>query len=171
MAAYSSREILELAMQLEDSGRMFYEAVAAGCPDVDVAELCRRLAWYEESHFQKFLAIRDGLAPADAPVHLPAAEARWLHAFTGRQVIPGREEAENLACRGTPADILDLALRAEREAIDFYIRVCELVGSEDRAAVERIIAEEREHLRTIESARRTLREAADPSKTRGIPIE
>ena len=76
---------------------------------------------------------------------------------------------DHVAGKGTTAQ----HRRTTRAYLDRLAADCSFskLADIDRAAVERIIVEERAHLRTIESARRTLRESADPSQAQRVPLE
>lgn len=50
MGIYSGAEVFQTAMELEESGRVFYETLAEATENRDLADLCRNLAAQEIDH-------------------------------------------------------------------------------------------------------------------------
>ena len=61
MAMYSGAEIFQIAMELEESGRVFYETLAETSSDEEVVNLCRNLAMQESNHFRAFKSMGEAL--------------------------------------------------------------------------------------------------------------
>ena len=70
MGIYSGAEIFEIAMELEEAGRVFYEALAEKSEDHDLGDLCRNLATQEADHYRKFKKMSEALVqrPASRPL-------------------------------------------------------------------------------------------------------
>jgi len=154
MAIFTGDEIFQLAMELEETGEVFYEAVAAGCGNASVADLCRRLAEQEKQHYRTFEDMRKRLAARPEARPLTWEEMKFAQGLINDRLIPGPEEARRIAAGGSLTETIDLAIRLENDSVEFYTELLPAVEEGDREAVARIIEEERRHARELTAARR-----------------
>ena len=153
MALYTLDEIFQMAAQLEDSGRFFYEAVARECPNVAVAEQCRHLAAEEQAHSATFDAMRKALIDRAESRRMVLEKMEFAQALIQQRVLPLEAEARGVAEGSSVADVLDMAIQMEADSVAFYTELLSAVDAEDAAAVERIIQEEKSHDRQLREAR------------------
>ena len=141
--------VLQTAIQIEELGRDFYDALGTAIRDRAMADLCRRLASAESGHLGIFRRIRSELARQGKTVHLHdrlLAEARRV----GKEaVLPDRHAIRRLVSGGGVADLLDMAIQMERQSIRFYrVLASQLPNA---VAVESVIREEEDHLRLLQA--------------------
>lgn len=153
---FTGDEIFQVALELEETGRVFYEALAIGCRNQRVAALCRRLARDEANHCRTFEQMRRRLIDGQAARPLDLQEQEFVQALINERVIPSPQAARELAAKGGLAEALDLAVELEKDTVRFYQEIAPAVSSEDARAVRKIIAEEQSHVQQLTDARHNL---------------
>ena len=140
-------DVLEVAIELEKTGEDFYEALAAGCDNGQVAQVCLRLAREEAKHRRTFDALRrratarDGRAPRR---RLPGG----TEDLARRLILPKPDQVRKVGIGGRTRDVLELAARMERSAISYYDDLRQEMP-EDRDVLSQIIEEETSHLEAL----------------------
>jgi rubrerythrin len=153
---FTAERIFQIAMELEETGQVFYEALAVACGNEQVASLCRRLAGQEVEHYQRFEQMREELhARADEPP-LSWEDLTFAQALVNERVIPSPQEARRIAQADSLAETLELAIRVEKDSVEFYRGLLGGVKGEDARAVAAIIKEEETHVQELTAAQRGL---------------
>lgn len=156
MAVFSSDEVFQIAMEMEETGQVFYEAAAAGCSNAKVAALFRRLAGQEVEHYKRFKKLRDALAARPASHALTEEEMEFAQALVTDRMVPTPEDARRIAAEGSLGQALDMAINLEKDSVLFYSDILLAVDERDAAAIRAIIAEEKRHAQDLMIARRNL---------------
>jgi rubrerythrin len=151
MAVFTAAEALEMAMEIERNGEVFYNAVAGKSDDSEIKTLFEDLAAQEEIHYRIFKKMLGGVGSAPA---LPAGEydqyQAYLHAALDNALFAGEDKALALAEKATDRETaLRAALGFEKDTMLFFYDLREMVGEADREAVSRVIGEERKHVRRL----------------------
>ena len=142
---FSTREILNLAVQIEINGEKNYrEAVG----EISVAELGNLLEWMadeEARHAKWFQDLQDSLGSADDN---PLADEMNRHLFA--EVIGNRsfslQEVDFAIIRSTN-QLIRLFIEFENDSILFYELIQPFIdGDEAREVLKRIILEEHRHI-------------------------
>jgi rubrerythrin len=109
--------------------------------NAETAQLFRKMAEVESLHVQKVLERAEGM---ELP-HIPPWEYKWIDGETPESVTN-----ENTHYLMTPHHALQLALKAETRALDFFTQIAEQTepGTIHDLAVE-LRDEEREHVQLI----------------------
>ena len=81
-----------------------------------------------------------------------------LHrALVDSAVFSNDQVARQMAQKASgPAEAIQTALSAEKDSILFYSEMCDLVPEQDRPIIDRIINEERSHVRQLFSIKKQL---------------
>ena len=156
MALFDLEDVFQMAEQMEESGRHFYETVALNTPNVAVAALCRDLAQQEQVHLETFRAMRRAATGGAKPPALVPEKMQFTQGLLESRAAPLQEEARPVAAGGSVAEVLESALEMERQSIALYAEVASAVGGADAAAVAEIIREEQEHERLLREASEAL---------------
>jgi rubrerythrin len=154
---FSADRAFALAMELEDTGMVFYEALAAGVASRRVRDVCSRLALAERDHYTHFQHMRQQLSTARRQAPLSPQEADFMQAIINQQVVPNPAEARRIAAAGSVAAMLELAVGMEKDSILLYEDLVEVASAEDALAIRKIIEEEKRHMQDLLTARRELR--------------
>ncbi len=144
-------QIVQMAIQMEELGRDFYEALGGAARDPRVLQLCHRLAAEEDKHRETFHRLHVELAAQGKSVLLTSEQTLAARRRLKDQVVPTSETIRQIACGGNVVEALTMAVRMEAEAVRFYTHIAaKLPAGND---IEAIIAEERAHLRLLSAVR------------------
>ena len=73
MAVFTATEALEMALEIEENGELFYNEASAKSTDAEVKELFEALAAQERGHYQVFQKMLEDVQPArELPATQPA---------------------------------------------------------------------------------------------------
>jgi len=153
---FTGDEVLQIAMEMEETGQVFYEAIAAGCGNDAVAAFCRRLSEQEGIHYRRFKQMREDLADPNART-FGWDELDQAQALINERVVPDPAEATRIAAGGRMRDMLDLAVLLESDSIRFYAELAEAAGPEHEPVIRSIIDEERSHEQELRAVRAGLK--------------
>ena len=157
MGIYSGAEIFQIAMELEEAGRVFYETLAEEAEDQNLADLCRNLAAQETNHYRKFKKMSEELVQRPASRPLTWDELHFAQILIEERVLSDPEVARDAAVSGDAAEVLETAIRVEKDSVLFYNELLGEVDKEDAPAVQEIIDEEKRHVRVLVKAKRRLK--------------
>ncbi len=151
MAVFTAGELYDIAVGIEKNGAAYYGSLSEVAADEELKDIYRGLADMERHHIAVFQSLRAGAG--SGPVVPPVDEAEYeayLKALIDSSVFTDDSVAKQLARNAAgPGEALQLALGAEKDSILFYSEMRDLVPQREREAVERIITEERKHVREL----------------------
>jgi len=154
--SFSGSELINIAIGIEGRGIAFYESMADETKDANAADVFRYLADMEREHLQTFQGM---LAEADKFQFSEAAGeyAVYLKALVDSAVFSDELIAAKMA-REAESDTaaLDLAIGAEKDSILFYYEMREIMPQRAQPTVNKIIAEEKSHLRQLTEIKKKL---------------
>jgi rubrerythrin len=156
MGIYSGAEVFQIAMELEETGRVFYQTLSEESEDHDLADLCRGLAAQETAHYEKFKKMSDELVQRPTSRPLTWDELNFAQILIEERVITDSESAREAARSGDAASVLDTAIQIEKDSVLFYNEMLEEVDKNDAPAIQEIIDEEKRHVRTLIDAKKRL---------------
>jgi len=151
MSVFTAAEAIEMAMEIEKNGEVFYNEAAARVDDERAKALFEDLAAQEVGHYRAFEKMLGGAQPA---LELPAAEYdqydTYVKATLDNALFAGPEKAATLAKQ---AEDWQTAVRAaigfEKDTLLFFYDLRDMVREADREIVSHIIREEKKHLRRL----------------------
>ena len=153
MGVFSAAEALEMAMQIEINGEVFYNAVAAKMTDPGVKKLFQELAAQEQRHylvFQKMAGTVGGAASPSAPDAERDEYQTYLQAALDNALFAGADKA--LALAGQACDrqaALRVAIGFEKDTLLFFYDLRDMVSEAEQKAINGILQEEKLHLRRL----------------------
>jgi rubrerythrin len=142
---------MEMAVETEKGGKIFYETVAAQSKDDGLKNLFSYLADEENKHINVFenIAKTIKVAPDEMPANWEEV-ALYLKAVTESRYFLGPDKALSLAKDAkSTSQAVKLALAFEKETLVFYLEAADMVPALNRSAVEALIKEERAHVRRL----------------------
>ena len=148
---YSATEIMEMAVETEKGGKLFYEAVAAQSKDDGLKGLFTYLADQEKQHINVFVNIAKTIKVAADEIPANSEEVSlYLKAVTESRYFLGGDKALSAAKSAkTTEQAVNTALAFEKETLVFYLEVADMMPAVNRPAVEALIREERAHVRKL----------------------
>jgi rubrerythrin len=146
----SGADIIDLAVQTEVHGAKFYREAARVANQPAAAELFRYLADEEVKHKQLFgnmgaAIVITEIDPAtweEAQEYIAAAVDQ---AFFTKSSAPIRAVPQG----ATVEEMTRLAIAFEKETLLFFYSVRDLVSAPNRALVDKVVAEEKKHIRRL----------------------
>jgi rubrerythrin len=155
MAVFEASDIVEVAVRIEENGANFYQYAVQLAGNEEVKALFQRLADEEAKHrriFAEILAAMDRNLP---PEGYDGEYAAYLHDYVDNRLVFSAEAfAGELAKLRDEASALDFAIQRELDSIHYYREMRELLPADGRAAIERIITEEKEHFVRLSALRK-----------------
>ena len=158
---FNADEIFEMAEQIERNGAKFYREAAQNASDADVKEMLLSMAAMEDGHEQTFSQMRKELSAEDkaANVFDPDNEAaQYLQTMADFHGTEGKASStEKLTGNESVAEVLKIAMQAEKNSIAFYVGIKDLlVTKSGQQKIQAIIVEEMAHVSTIGGKLQTL---------------
>jgi rubrerythrin len=147
----SGDQALQAAVQMEQIGKDFYDALAGASADPQVRELSHKLAVEEANHARIFERIRSDLARKGQTVLLGDEQVAQARQTLMREVLPDAEAIRHVAEKGNAHEMLAMAIQMEKDAIRFYGALPRPLA--ETAEVKAVIREEQTHLRLLSALR------------------
>jgi rubrerythrin len=148
---YSAPEVMEIAVDTEKGGQLFYKTVATQSKDQDLKDLFLYLADEEKKHINVFVNIAKTIKVS--PDEMPAdweEVSLYLKAITDSRYFLGGDKALSAAKSAeTTEQAVNTALAFEKETLVFYLEALDMLPAINRPAVEALIREERAHIRKL----------------------
>lgn len=154
---FSGKEVVDMALRIESNGRAFYRTAITRVKDPSVKAAYEHLAVEEDRHATEFSGLLSALAGLEAPPAAAPEFAEYLSALIDSRIFVDEVGARAKA-QEAKGDIeaVEMGMRMESETILFFTEIRELVRREDRGVVDRILGEERDHLRRLSLLRKEL---------------
>jgi rubrerythrin len=150
MALLTADEIIEIAMHLEESGEVFYNAAADKATEAGAKALFEELALQEQYHRRAFQHMGRGV------VEVALSPEQWgeFQAYTGallqNHFFANPENALNIAAEAEDEQsALRAALSFEKETLLFFHELRDAVRGPGQQTVDRIIQEEKQHVQRL----------------------
>ncbi len=154
---FSGRELINIAVGIERNGAVFYDSLADSTRDVAVQGTYKYLADKEKEHIGIFQNMLGSVGDYQPPETLTEEYDSYLKALTDSLVFTDDQVAREIA-RKVNSDIeaIQIALGAEKDSILFYSEIRDLVRMPDRDVVNKIIEEEKSHVRQLSDLKKDL---------------
>ncbi len=160
-AHFSSSEILEMAIRIEENGLIFYKVAADATNSEELEKLFGFLSKEEKKHIEYFSGLAE-LITGDETYNTfdpyIAEESLYLEALADSSVFTETDWGSKLAneCTGE-LEVLSKAIEVEKDSILFYYELKNMVREKDQDLLEKIIAEERDHLAKLTELKQKLK--------------
>ena len=159
MAVFSGSELVDIALGIERNGVVYYSSLAESTTDASLKDAYNYLANMERNHIETFQKMLDSVGKYQ-PTYAGEDEAEYelyLKALVDSAVFTNDEVARQMAQRASGwAEAIQMALGAEKDSILFYNEMRELVPERERPVVDRIINEEKSHIRLLSDLKKKL---------------
>ncbi len=154
---FSGSEIVEFGIQIEKNGRDFYNTLVNQSKDKKTIEIFRYLAGEEAKHIAVFQKIMDAVEKHKPAESYPGEYFAYMNALARDYVFTqkdkGREIAKNV--KGDK-EAISLGIGFEKDSIIFYVGMKKVVPEYDHKIVDKLIAQEQDHLRQLSELRESL---------------
>jgi len=155
--SFSGSELINIAIGIERRGSAFYDIMVRSTQDATAREVFQYLADMERQHIQIF---QDMLSEADKyqmPETQAGEYAAYLQALVDSAVFTDDMATSEMATRASSdIEAMELAIGAEKDSILFYHEMRDIMPQRARPTVNKIIAEEKSHLRQLTELKKKL---------------
>ncbi len=155
--AFSGKELIEVAINIEKRGSAFYDIMAKSTDNAAARHIFQHLASMEQDHIRIF---QDMLSEADSypPSQTSSEEyAGYLQALVDNAVFTDDMITSEMAIQ-VDSDIkaLELGISAEKDSILFYHQMKDIMPQRAHPTMDKIITEEKSHLAQLAELKRQL---------------
>ncbi|MCL0034483.1 ferritin family protein [Dehalococcoidia bacterium] len=155
--SFSSSELISIAIDIERRGMAFYDVMSQSTENAEARDLFRHLGEMERQHvqiFQDMLGEAGKYQPSESDTEEYAA---YLKALVDSAVFTDDLITSAMAANAdSDIEALQLAIGAEKDAILFYYLMMDIMPPRTQPTVNKIIAEEKLHLRQLSEAKKRL---------------
>jgi len=152
-------EVLQMAIQIEHHGIAFYQACLQSPIRREVKDVFNFLIDQEHEHVLIFTAMKKGVSDDALPEDYPGEMQSYINSFVKREVFDSPAEASQKAfgLKG-PVAAVDFAINFEKRTIRFYDELKPRVRRSESEKLNKVIAEEHDHIRKLDDLRKKLTE-------------
>ena len=151
---FNAAEVFQIAIDIEDNGKTFYDKAQKLITDAGVKALFADLATQEVEHKKRFEALKAQLPQkaSEATVSDPNDELyAYLRMMADQHVfVSGSTLDEQLSQIKTAADALKLAIQFEKDSVLFFLSMQDATcDDKGRDLIQLLVKEEQEHLKRL----------------------
>jgi len=148
---FSIQEIVEIAIEIEKNGVTFYRILAESANMVRLRDLFAYLAEEEKRHITRFEEILESVGGYQiSEAYYATQYMGYMKALADERVFRSDVSVAEVADRArTPREAIDIAIGFEKESILFLHEMGELVSGTDGKTIQKLLDEERDHLRQL----------------------
>ena len=145
---FTADEVFQIAEMLERNGAAFYSRVAASAGNEKCRKLLSDLARMEDEHAQTFATMYEQFTGKPLDIENVGRNGPELCAIADRYVFGIKTNpGDVLSGEADIADILNAAIKAEKNAVVFYLWIKQSVdGIRGLSQIDRIVREEMRHV-------------------------
>jgi len=150
-------ELIEMAVKDEETGIVFYKALAEVARNPAVKDGMLAIAAQEQGQLAWFQKMLDDIGQYQPVEEDPGEYEEYLWALLKSRAFPKPEDAAAKAHSAeTDAAGIEMAIKLEHDTLEFLEDMRRFVGPERSTYVDVIIEEEREHLVALTRLKETV---------------
>ena len=155
--SFSGSELINIAIGIERRGIAFYDIMTRSTGNAIARDVFQYLADMERQHAQSFQGMLSEADKYQIPETYAAEYAAYLQALVDSAVFTDDFVTSEMATK-TNSDIeaMELAIGAEKDSILFYYEMKDIMPQRAQPTVNKIIAEEKSHLRQLSELKKKL---------------
>ena len=155
--SFSGSELINIAIGIERRGIAFYDIMTKSTKNAATRDVLQYLAGVERQHIQIFQGM---LAEADKyqiPETYAGEYAAYLQSLVDSAVFTDDFITSEMATKAvSDIEAMELAISAEKDSILFYYGMKEIMPQRAQPTVNKIITEEKSHLRQLSELKKKL---------------
>lgn len=150
-------DLANIAMDIERKGAAFYDVMARSSDDARIRETFQYLAGMERRHLQIFQEIFDVVDKDTAIVH-DGEHSAYIKALIDNSVFTDEfVNSESVNRIKNDIQALELSIVAEKDSLILYYELRDQIAEPNRELVNRIIIEEKSHVRQLSEIKAQLK--------------
>ena len=155
--SFSGSELINIAIGIERRGIAFYDTMARSTENAATRDLFQYLVGMEREHIQIFQGMLGEAAKYQPSETYAGESAAYLQTLVDSAVFTDDMITSELATQAdSDIEALELAIGAEKDSILFYYEMKDMIAKRVQPMVNKIIAEEKLHLRQLSESNRKL---------------
>ena len=154
---FSGSELINIAIGIERRVIAFYDVITRSTENAATRDVFRYLADMERDHMQIFQGMLNEADKYQIPETYAQEYASYLRALVDSAVFTDDMLTSEMTTQAD-SDIkaMELAVTAEKDSILFYYEMKEIMPQRAQATVNKIITEEKSHLRQLSELKKKL---------------
>jgi rubrerythrin len=154
---FSASELINIAIGIERRGITFYDIMARSTDNEIARDVFQSLADMEREHIQIFQGMLDEADKYQPSEALTEEYAGYLQALIDSAVFTDDAITSEMATQAdSDVQALELGINAEKDSILFYYQMRDIMPASALPMINRIIAEEKSHLRQLNEIKEKL---------------
>jgi len=154
---FSSGELMNIAVGIERNGLAFYESLAGASKEAKVRSIYNNLASMEKKHSTIFTEMLGTMGEYRLPEAYTEEYYLYLKSLVDSAIFTNDKVAREIAqAVANSAEAIQIGIGAEKDSILFYSEMQHLVPERERNLVDKIIGEEKSHLRQLAELKKEL---------------
>lgn len=154
---FSGRDMLEIAVNIERNGETFYQAAVKSAQKDSARAAFDYLAGEERKHLRTFQSLLNSFPPQPLPETYTGEYALYIKSLSDNRIFTDDNMARSLVAKAaSDAEVIHLALSVERDSLLFYWEMRGLLRQADLSVMDRIMEEERSHIRQLTELKRKI---------------
>jgi len=155
--SFSVSELISIAISIERRGVAFYDIMTKSIGNDVARDVFKYLADMERQHIQIFQAMLNEADKYQPSETYPGEYAGYLQALVDSAVFTDDLVTSEMTTRvESDIEAMELAISAEKDSILFYYEMKEIMPRQAHPTVNKIISEEKSHLRELSELKKKL---------------
>ena len=148
---FSSEEIVEMGIKIEEMGEKFYATYAEKTKDEKMKDLFKFLEQEEVRHKETFQNILNSMQKGEFSISYDDEEVdKYFQAIIDSRIFSDDESAIRLAKSAkNEKEAVNYALSFEKDTVVFYYGFLDLVKEKTKDVVMKLIDEEKKHIKKL----------------------
>lgn len=149
---FTGEEIVKLALEMEKSGKLFYEKAESVVENAKLKEMLTYLAEEEENHIKDFGKLGERLSDEFVPNESYIGEyGDYLKSIVNNHIFNVNNVEDLVKGIKTDREILQFALSFEKDSIVIFQEFENFVNKAGNDVIKELINEEKGHIKKINS--------------------
>jgi rubrerythrin len=157
--SFYDNELINIAIGIERRGIAFYDIMARSTRNAAAREIFQYLAGMERGHTQIFRDMLNEAEKHESPEVYAGEYAAYLQALVDSAVFTDDMATSEMATQAeSDVSAIELGIMAEKDSIIFYYEMKEIMPQGTHPTLNKVIAEEKLHLRQLSDLTKQLTE-------------
>jgi len=155
--SFSGSELINIAIGIERRGTAFYDIMTRSTRNAVARDVFEYLADMERQHVQTFQGMLGEADKYQSPETYAGEYTAYLQALVDSAAFTDDMVTSEMAARAeSDSEAMELAITAEKDSILFYYEMKDMMPQRAQETVNKIITEEKSHLRQLSELKKKL---------------
>jgi rubrerythrin len=147
MISFAGKEVLELAIKIEQNGVTFYKSLADRATNSQISEVFSQLAQEEQDHISTLKEWLDKLAERETTESYPEEYGAYMKNLADESAYQCDTACQSLVSKAaTELETIQVGLFFEKDFLLFLYEMRDFVTQADMSIIDSLIKEEKQHL-------------------------